>query len=272
MSQIKIGIIGGTGLDQDADVLLDKRTVPVPKTPFGEPSDSEVIEGKIANVTVYILGRHGKHHTVSPSNVNYRANIWAMKELGCTHLLVTTACGSLKEEIAPGQFAVLDQYIDRTSGKRQNSFYTVAHIGQAQPFNRRVQSIVEQSCKKLGYVCHTNETAVTIEGPRFSTLAESRLYQSWGAGIVNMTAVPEAQLAAEAGLIYASIALVTDYDVWRENEDEHVSVEVVMNRLKELGAKAKQVLVMAVTEIGAQDWKADIAKYKAAVEIAIMTP
>jgi len=186
-------------------------------------------------------------------------------------LLVTTACGSLREELAPGDFGILDQYIDRTSGKRPNTFFKVAHIGQAKPFHPRMQQILEESCLQLGFKVHKKITAVTIEGPRFSTLAESVLHRSWGCSIVNMTTVPEAQLAAEAGLIYGSLALVTDYDVWRESEDEHVSVQVVMKRLEELGARAKQVIVEAVNTIGSQDWSEDIEKNKQSVQIAIMT-
>jgi 5'-methylthioadenosine phosphorylase len=269
--KIVVGIIGGTGLDRDDSVLTDKRNVEIKSTPFGPPSDLTVICGTISNVTVFIMGRHGKAHDVSPPNVNYRANIWAMKELGCTHLLVTTACGSLKEELAPGDFAILDQYIDRTSGKRQNSFYKVAHIGQAKPFHPRMQQILKESCDVLNFKVHQKITAATIEGPRFSTLAESKLHQSWGCQIVNMTSVPEAQLAAEAGLIYGSLALVTDYDVWRENEDEHVAVDVVMNRLIELGDRAKKVLVEAVTRIGDQEWDKEVAKHQEAVKVAIMT-
>jgi len=174
MSAIKIGIIGGTGLDRDAEVLADKREVSLPATPYGPSADDTIIEGKVSGITVFLMGRHGKNHQVNPSNVNYRANIWVLKELGCTHLLVTTACGSLREELAPGDFGVLDQYIDRTSGKRANSFYTVAHIGQAKPFHPRMQAILEGVCKELKFKVHPKITCATIEGPRFSTLAESK--------------------------------------------------------------------------------------------------
>jgi len=250
---LKIGILGGTGLDQDSTILKEKKTVKIELTPYGEPSDTEVISGTIAGVQVYIMGRHGRDHSVNPSNVNYRANLWSLKELGCTHILVTTACGSLKEEISPGDFVILDQYIDRTI-TRARSFYKVSHIPQAKPFDQKLQDVLVESCAELKYKCHPNATTVTIEGPRFSTLAESRLHHSWGCEIVNMTTVPEAQLAAELGLFYGALALVTDYDVWHQSSDESVNVELVMSRLKELGDRAKNVLVLAVEKISKIDW------------------
>lgn len=250
---LKIGIIGGTGLDQDSEILKDKRMVDIEKGPYGETSDSQVICGTIEGVVVYIMGRHGRRHDVNPSDVNYRANLWALKQLGCTHVLVTTACGSLRQDISPGDFAIIDQYIDRTLG-RSRTFYKVSHIPQAKPFNQKLQEILEKSCTELNYKFHPKVTTVTIEGPRFSTLAESRLHQSWGCHIVNMTTVPEAQLAAELGLIYGALALVTDYDCWHESGDECVNVELVMNRLKQLSERAKHVLVLAVKNISETDW------------------
>lgn len=268
--EIKVGIIGGTGLDRDSEILQDQREVSLETTPFGDPSDRVIVEGKIAGITVYIIGRHGKTHNVNPSNVNYRANLWSLRTLGCTHVLVTTACGSLKEKIAPGHVVILDQYIDRTSGRRSSTFYTVAHIPQNRPFDRKMQQILEQACIKHNVPHHTKGVAVVIEGPRFSTLAESRLHQSWGCDIVNMTAVPEAPLAAELGLVYASLALVTDYDGWHESEEEHVSVDLVTIRMKDLGSKAKKVLAEAVSLLSQCDWSQEIAAKREQSKSCIM--
>jgi 5'-methylthioadenosine phosphorylase len=268
--RLKIGIIGGTGIDQDSSIIKDKKLLDIKTTPYGSASDSQVISGTIEGVEVFIMGRHGSKHEVNPSDVNYRANLWSLKELGCTHVLVTTACGSLKQDITPGDFAILDQYIDRTIG-RSRSFYKVSHIPQNKPFDQKLQQILIDSCVELNYKYHPKVTAVTIEGPRFSTLAESRLHQSWGCDIVNMTTVPEAQLAAELGLIYASLALVTDYDVWHESDDECVSVELVTNRLKQLAQRAKNVLVLAVKKVSQTDWTQVWTEKQNTAKSAIMT-
>lgn len=150
-TELVIGIIGGTGLDRDSSVVTECTEVAVETTPFGDPSDRTVVKGKILGVTVYMMGRHGKDHSLNPSSVNYRANMWMMKRLGVKILLVTTACGSLQLNCPPGTFAVLDSYIDRTSGKRPNTLYAVSHISQVEPFHRRLQAILEDSCKDHGY-------------------------------------------------------------------------------------------------------------------------
>lgn len=150
-TEVVIGIIGGTGLDRDASVVKEWTEVEVGSTPYGEGSDRKVVKGKMYGMTVYIMGRHGKDHKVNPSNVNYRANIWIMKKLGVKIVLVTTACGSLQLNCPPGSFAILDSYIDRTSGKRPNTLYAVSHISQVQPFHKRLQDILEASCKDHGY-------------------------------------------------------------------------------------------------------------------------
>jgi len=268
----KIGIIGGTGLDRDPNLLKSQKEVTLPTTPFGDPSDKVIIEGMIGGVTVYVMGRHGKKHDVNPSNINYRANIWSLKELGCTHILVTNAVGSLREDFAPGHLAIIDQYVDRTAGKRANTFYTVSHIPQGKPFYPKLQELLEASARKLGLPVHPKATIVAIEGPRYSTLAESKLYQSWGCHLVGMTTCPEAQLAAEAGLMYASLALVTDYDVWHDSEEEHVTVELVDKRMKDLGEKARAVLADTITQMATIDWSKDIDKMKKQAAGAIMTP
>lgn len=266
---LKVGIIGGTGLDRDSSIIKDLKLTSVSTTPYGDPSDSQVVCGRIEGTEVVIMGRHGSKHDINPSDVNYRANLWTLKQLGCTHVLVTTACGSLRMEVAPGDFAVLDQYIDRTC-LRARTFFKVSHIPQVRPFSPKLQQILEQSCAQLDYKCHRAVTTVTIEGPRFSTLAESRLYQSWGADIVNMTTVPEAQLAAELGLIYGALALVTDYDCWHESDSESVSVDLVMNRLKLLAERAKNVLVLAVKTISEIDWTQDLERKVSEAKTAVM--
>lgn len=267
---IKIGIIGGSGLDQDDSILLNKQLVPVPETPFGLPSDPEVVHGTIDGVEVYILGRHGRKHNINPTNVNYRANLWTLHQLGVTHILATTAVGSLKESIEPGDLAILDQYIDRTCIRGGRSFYTVAHIPQGKPFETRLQQVLFDSAREAGYTIHPATTAVAIEGPRFSTLAESRLYQAWGADLVNMTLVPEVQLASELGLIYASLALVTDYDCWHVDDQLTVSVDCVMKRLATLSVKAKNVLVRSVTKIKSIDWTNVLEERQSVAKMAVM--
>lgn len=271
--KLKIGIIGGTGLDQDTELLQDKREVTVPTTKYGDPSDTIVIEGTLSGVPVAIMGRHGRNHSINPSNVNYRANLWTLKHvLGCNVILVTSACGSLKEEIKPGDLGIFDQYIDRTCGGRERSYYAVSHIGQAAPYDPKLQRVLEESCKEAGFTVHPNLTAVCIEGPRFSTLAESKLYRNWGADLVNMTTVPETQLAGELGIPYASLALVTDYDCWHVDEHECVTVELVTERLRELSKKAKKVLAIAVKKVAQLDLIDHIKTKEEQARAAIMLP
>ncbi|KAA8594737.1 hypothetical protein FQN60_011872 [Etheostoma spectabile] len=220
---IKIGIIGGSGLD-DPDIL-EGRTERYVDTPYGKPSDALIL-GKIKNVECVLLARHGRQHTIMPSNVNYQANIWALREEGCTHLLVTTACGSLREEIQPGDIVIIDQFIDRTT-KRAQTLYDgqstsppgVSHIPMAEPFCNRTREVLVEVARSLGVKCHVRGTMLSIEGPRFSSRAESLMFRQWGADVINMTTVPEVVLAKEAGLCYASIAMATDYDCWKEHEE-----------------------------------------------------
>ncbi|RWS07264.1 S-methyl-5' [Dinothrombium tinctorium] len=267
---IKIGIIGGTGLESDLNILTDARVMYAVETPYGKTSDESYVEGKIGDIPVIVVGRHGKDHSISPSNVNYCANLWMLKSIGCTHVLATTACGSLKEHIKPGTFCVIDQYIDRTQGRRRNTLYSVSHVPQVKPFDEVLQQILEKSCEELNYEYHKKATTVTIEGPRFSTLAESRLYQSWNCDIVNMTTVPEAQIAAELGLVYAALALVTDYDCWHCDDDESVSVELVGKRLVDLRVRALKVLCRAVIKCGEYDWQSIMKRKQEIASTALM--
>jgi len=244
---IKIGIIGGSGLE-NLDIFQDKQEVKM-KTPFGEPS-SALICGKISGIDVVVLARHGKKHTIMPSAVNYRANISALKRLGCTHVLATTACGSLKEKIKPGDFVILDQFIDRTT-KRISTFFDrgkVCHIGMSEPFCPKLRKILIEECKKLKLKSHQRGTVVTIEGPRFSTKAESALFRQWKADIINMSAVPEVVLAREAGICYASIAMSTDYDCWHPAE-EAVTWEVITKRMKENAENVAALILRTIPQI-----------------------
>lgn len=265
-----VGIIGGTGLDQDSSLLQNKKLVDLKETPYGRASDAQAIAGEIEGVPVFIISRHGKDHDVSPSHVNYRANLWTLvKQLGCTHILVTSACGSLKEEIAPGHIGILDQYIDRTCGIRERSFFKVCHVEQRYPVNKTLQGFIEQACKEQGITCHKDLTCVTIEGPRFSTLAESKLHRAWCCDIVNMTSVPEVALATELGTFYASILLVTDYDCWRE-EEEGVNATLVVERMKDLGAKARKIIPSVIRRIKAFDWTNQAKHNQAKIVESIM--
>ncbi len=239
---VKIGIIGGSGVD-NPDIIdhYKKKNI---ETEFGKPSD-DITVGKINGVDVAVLARHGPRHTIMPSSVNYRANIQAMKELEVTHIIATTACGSLKDEIKPGDFVILDQFFDRTH-KRETTFYTkdkICHLPMAHPFCDYLRGILIEKGKELGFRIHENGTVVTIEGPRFSTSAESKVWRKLGFDVVNMTTVPECVLAREAGIHYASIAMVTDYDCWKQ--DDEVSVQKVMDTMK----KNKERVLQLIKEV-----------------------
>jgi 5'-methylthioadenosine phosphorylase len=244
-------------------------------TPFGKPSDVLVV-GTIKNVECVLLARHGRKHSVAPSDVNYRANVWALKEEGCTHLVVTTACGSLQENIHPGEIVLIDDFIDRTT-KRKQSFYDgtlddflgISHIPMNEPFCPLLRKLVASSIKSLGYPFHEKGTMVTIEGPRFSTRAESRLWRQWRADVVNMSTVPEVVLAKEAGLLYVSLALVTDYDSWRDDQ-EAVHVELAVKTFKENAEKACKVLLHVIPRIAEDNWNEEINKNKNIARCSIM--
>lgn len=259
---------------EDPDILHDVEEKSL-VTPFGKPSDALKI-GNIKGIPCALLSRHGRKHDISPTQVNYRANIWALKEVGCTHILVSTCCGSLKEEIKPGELVIVDQFIDRTT-KRDVTFFDgtpggpdyVCHIPMGHPFCERMRKILIAGAKNLQLPHHESGTTVCIEGPRFSTKAESFLYRQWGAHLVNMTTVPEVTLAKELGLCYAAIALPTDYDCWH-NEEESVSVELVLRRLKENGEKASNLILHAVEAISREDWTDYIAELQKLAHTSVM--
>ena len=245
---IKIGIIGGSGLD-DPKLLRNYEEKKV-ETKYGDPS-SKISCGTISGAEVYILARHGINHNIPPAAVNYRANITALKELGCNYIIATSAVGSLKEEIIPGALVFPDQFIDFTKS-RKLSFYDsigeVRHTEMAEPFSKYLRERLMDTTKELGFDYHDGATITVIEGPRFSTKAESHMFRKLGADIIGMTTVPECSLAKEAGIPYASIAMSTDYDCWRENT-EPVTFEMVMQTMKENAEKVKKVLVKGIENI-----------------------
>lgn len=211
---VKIGIIGGSGLD-NPDILKNAKDVEV-NTQHGKPS-SPLKAGKIGKVDVVIIARHGREHTIPPTHVNNRANVMALKQAGCTHILATTACGSLREEIGRGDLIILDQFIDFTR-HRHISFYDKfephkpMHCSMAEPFSKELREKLIGTCKEMKLKHHPTGTVITIEGPRFSTKAESKMFRIWGADVINMSTAPECALANEAGIPYAAVAMSTDYD------------------------------------------------------------
>ena len=236
MNTIKIAFIGGSGLYK-VDGLSDIKWVKV-KSSYGLPS-SEVCVGNINENKVAFLPRHGKKHNISPSNVNYRANIEILKKLNVENIISLSAVGSLRKDFKPGDFVVVDQFIDKTT-KRQNTFFDddlVIHIPFKDPICKELSQGVFQKLKKLKIRTHQFGTYICIEGPQFSTLAESQLYRSWGCDIIGMTNLPEARLSMEAGICYASVAMVTDFDCWHPDH-EKVTVEQIIKTLDENSSKA----------------------------------
>ncbi len=247
----KIGIIGGSGLD-NPDILKNPSEVTL-TTPYGAPS-SPLTCGAIGGTEVAILARHGRGHTIPPTRVNFRANLWALKEHGCTHVVAATAVGSLRQEIAPGHLVFPDQFIDHTR-QRATTFFdgdTVVHTPMAEPFCPRLRELLAASAAELGIEHHTGKTVITIEGPRFSTRAESHMFRGWGADVINMSTVPEVTLARELKLHYAATAMSTDYDCWHE-EKEPVTYEMVMATMKHNAEKVIRLLVMAIPRIREYD-------------------
>jgi 5'-methylthioadenosine phosphorylase len=247
MEQIQIGIIGGSGLYDMADVT-DRSEVKI-ETPFGEPSGPYLL-GTLRGKRVAFLARHGAGHRLSPSELNFRANIFAMKMLGVEYILSASAVGSLKEEYKPLDIVIPDQFIDRTRG-RVSTFFgggIVAHVGFAHPFCKILSGVAHASGTEASATMHRGGTYVCMEGPQFSTLAESRLYRSWGADIIGMTNLQEAKLAREAEICYTTIALVTDYDCWHPDHDS-VTVEMVIATLMQNSKAAQQIIAGAVERL-----------------------
>ncbi len=243
--QAEIGIIGGTGL-YDPKLLKNVEELTV-ETPYGKPSDSITV-GELAGKGVAFLPRHGKKHTIRPTDINVRANISALKKLGVKRILAPSTVGSLKEEYHPGEIVFCDQFIDRTT-RREQSFYTenkVCHISVAEPMCPELRQNLIAVAKTMGIKMHETGTYVCIEGPRFSTKAESKMYRQWGADVVGMTLVPECVLAREAEICYASISTVTDYDVWK---DHPVCVDDVVKIMKTNIENVKRIIAETVAKL-----------------------
>jgi 5'-methylthioadenosine phosphorylase len=266
MSRIKIGLIGGTGLgDALGASASDSRRHEI-DTPFGRPSDA-ILEGEWAGVPVFILSRHGPGHLINPSNVNFRANIFALKQLGCTHVLASGAVGSLREEFKPRDLVIPDQLIDKTY-RRVGTFYDKAavHVEFAEPFCPVLRRVLLESKASLEFAVHDRGCYVCMEGPAFSTRAESLMHRLWGGDLIGMTCMPEAKLAREAEMAYALVALVTDYDCWRQKPagsapeaeakdkvDPHVLLKEIIANLQAATANAVELMRRAVERMATHE-------------------
>ena len=235
-----IGVIGGSGLYQ-IDGLEAARHIRV-TTPWGDPSD-DILTGQVSGIPMAFLPRHGRGHVHAPSDVPYRANIDALKRMGCTDIIAVSAVGSLRADYRPGDFVLVDQFIDRTFARPKSFFGTgcVAHVGFSRPTCPRLGAACATAARQTGTVLHDGATYLAMEGPQFSTLAESRLYRSWGADVIGMTAMPEAKLAREAELCYACVAMVTDFDAWHPGHDA-VDVAAVLRTLAANAARARALV------------------------------
>ncbi len=246
MAEIKVAIIGGSGIYK-LDAIKIKKQLKV-HTPFGDPS-AEIMEAEVDGHAFYFLPRHGHGHHLTPSEVNYRANIFALKKLGVSTIVSISAVGSLQEEFAPKHFVLVDQFIDWTKGLRKRSFFEngmVGHVSTANPVETSLQRRLYDACKKAGVTSHFGGSYICIEGPQFSTKAESKIYRSFGASVIGMTNVPEAFLAKEAGMAYATVAMVTDYDCWKE---EHCTVQEIMEVMKANYVSAQKFILEAIPDL-----------------------
>ena len=264
-----IGVIGGSGVYEiDGLVNTEWRNV---ASPFGAPSD-DILFGELAGTPMAFLPRHGRGHNYSPTSINYRANIDALKRAGVTDIISVSAVGSLREDLAPGHFVLVDQFIDRTFGRVKSFFDTgcVAHVSMAQPVSKRLGDHLENACKALGLAHQRGGTYMTMEGPQFSTLAESKLYQSWGCDVIGMTNMPEAKLAREAEIPYATVAMVTDYDCWHPDHED-VSVEQVIKHLLANAENARNLIRLVAPEIAAKRPAIDLQGGDRALDAALIT-
>jgi 5'-methylthioadenosine phosphorylase len=270
MAEIKIGIIGGSGLYK-MEALQDIQEVSL-NTPFGKPSDRFIV-GKLDEVEVAFLARHGRNHHLLPSELPFRANIYALKQLGVEYLISASAVGSLQAEIKPLDLVIPDQFIDRTKDREATFFGNgiVAHIGFGHPVCNQLADVLAQAIKNIHFTdidLHQGATYVCMEGPAFSTIAESNLYRSWGASVVGMTNLTEAKLAREAEIAYATLALVTDYDCWNPEHD-HVTVETIIGNLHHNAVNAQKVIRETVKLINANPF---VSNAHSALQTAILTP
>jgi 5'-methylthioadenosine phosphorylase len=246
MSQIKVAVIGGSGIYKLEGITVKNEVVV--ETPFGNPS-AAILECEVEGAPFYFLPRHGIGHHFTPSEVNYRANIFALKKLGVDTIVSISAVGSLQEEYAPKHFVFVDQFIDWTKGLRKRSFFdsgVVGHVSVANPVEASLQKRLYEASKEAGVTSHLNGSYICIEGPQFSTKAESKIYRSFGASVIGMTNVPEAFLAKEAGMAYATVAMVTDYDCWKE---EHCTVQEIMDVMKSNYVSAQKFVKLAIPSL-----------------------
>lgn len=249
MSKIKIAIIGGSGID-NPKIIKNAEEINI-ETPYGATS-SPLISGQIDGVDAVVLARHGQGHIIAPTKVPFRANIWALRDIGCTHIIATTACGSLQENIQPRDLVFLDQFIDFTKHRNLTFFEDfeekVVHTPMAEPFCPELRKILIEAARELKLTHHERGTVITIEGPRFSTRAESRFFKQIGADVINMSTVPEVILAREFGICYATVAMSTDYDAWREGE-EAVTWQMVMQVMKDNSSHVIKLLLKVIPQI-----------------------
>ena len=263
-----LGVIGGSGL-YEIDGLTGTRWETV-ESPFGAPSD-DLLHGSLNGQKIVFLPRHGRGHRIPPSGLNYRANIDALKRAGCTEIVSLSAVGSLKAGLPPGSFVIVDQFIDRTF-MREKSFFgegLVAHVSMADPVCARLGDLIENAARKVSVETHRGGTYLVMEGPQFSTRAESELYRNWGCSVIGMTNMPEAKLAREAEMCYATVAMVTDYDCWHEEHDD-VSVETVIKVLGENAAAAKELVATLAPMIGGRGESCPAGCHHA-LDVAIIT-
>jgi 5'-methylthioadenosine phosphorylase len=263
-----IGLIGGSGLSQ-LDGMGNYQWVSV-DTPFGKPSD-QVMLGEIDGIEFAFMPRHGRGHVIPPSDINYRANIYALKKLGVSDILAISAVGSLQEHLKPGMFVIVDQFIDRTFARKKTFFDVgcVAHVSLADPVCQRLGDHIQQASQKAAIEVQRGGTYLVMEGPQFSTKAESKLYRSWACDVIGMTNMPEAKLAREAQICYSSLAMVTDFDCWHP-EHEHVTVQQVIETAHQNALKAAKVIRQAIP-LMAQDQTLNACACKKALNFAVMT-
>ena len=257
MTTNKLAIIGGSGL-YDVEEFKERELLDI-NTPWGKPSD-QILKTYYKNKEVYFLPRHGRGHYINPSNINFRANIDALKQLGVTDIVSISAVGSLKENLPPGKFVIVDQFIDRTFARNKTFFdeEIVAHVSMAKPTSPGLSDCCETALKKLNIKNQRNGTYIVMEGPQFSTLAESKLYRTWGADVIGMTNMPEAKLAREAEIRYCTVAMVTDFDCWHPDHDE-VDVPTVIKTLNQNASNAQNMIIEIIKTFESFNPKGDPA-------------
>ena len=267
MKNRKLGIIGGSGLYKMEG--FEKTKWKKINTPWGKPSD-EILIAKLGKEEIYFIPRHSRGHKISPTNINFRANIDAMKQLGVTDIISVSAVGSLKENLEPGKFVIVDQFIDRTFSRIKTFFdeEIVAHVSMAKPTSFGLTNCCESVLKKLNISHQVGGTYVVMEGPQFSTLAESNLYRSWGADVIGMTNMPEAKLAREAEIRYCTVAMVTDYDCWHPDHDE-VDVNMVIQTLMKNAANAQNMIKEIIKTF--KDYSVEKDPANDCLDVAIIT-